>query len=227
MNLDAADRERLRTAGFVLGGLSLAAAVVVALGIGGERPVRLLAGILPVARWAVLLLGLGAAAVGLLAVLTEPLADDDGVTLPPDRRTETRDDAVVGRETDDTLRAIVDSTDGGGAWKRVRLRGDLRSLAIELLRTEHGMDVDEAAAAIDTGEWTDDPRAAAYLGDVPLPVRLRVSDWASGNPYERRVTATAAEIARLADVDVARDPDGALAGRPADDPGAEPEVTDS
>ncbi|MUV50741.1 hypothetical protein GJ630_14085, partial [Haloarcula sp. CBA1122] len=56
------------------------------------------------------------------------------------------------------------------------------------------------ARDVRTGSWTDDRRAAAFLGgpDAPdPPIEMQLRDWASGEGFDRKVEAAATEIRRL------------------------------
>lgn len=64
--------------------------------------------------------------------------------------------------------------------------------AVRTLRTRRGLDARTARVAVESGTWTDDPVAAAFLADerdYPLPDRLyrRVDP---GGAYQRRVRRT-------------------------------------
>lgn len=63
-----------------------------------------------------------------------------------------------------------------GASRRRRLRGRLRTAAVETVRHADNCDRATAEARVDRGEWTDDDVAAAFLAEgrrVPLGARLR------------------------------------------------------
>lgn len=89
--------------------------------------------------------------------------------------------------------------------KRNTVRADLSTAAVDLLVDVEGIDPSTARARIEDGEWTDDPRAAALLGNVDPPLSMRVRDWLSGEGFDRRVAATVAELQRLAGMDTERD----------------------
>lgn len=75
----------------------------------------------------------------------------------------------------------------------------LREAAIDAYRRRTGVSRAEAIRAVDSGEWTDDPIAAAALGDdVIVPSRLWLRRRIDPNgAYEQEVERTAAAIRRL------------------------------
>lgn len=63
------------------------------------------------------------------------------------------------------------------------LRERLRAAAVATVAREEGIDHDRAAEVVDRGGWTDDPAAAAFLGeDVAAPLGLRVRETLSTTP---------------------------------------------
>ncbi|MDS0222172.1 hypothetical protein NDI54_12510 [Haloarcula sp. S1AR25-5A] len=114
-------------------------------------------------------------------------------------------DAVdrVGNEIDDLLSDIdgrVDPYNGLEASYASEVRDRLRETARQVLVETADMSLETAARAVRTGSWTDDRRAAAFLGgpeapDPPIEMQLR--DWASGEGFDRKVEAATAEIRRL------------------------------
>lgn len=79
--------------------------------------------------------------------------------------------------------------------RRATTRNHVRRAAIETLRSE-GYTGKEARKRLEDGSWTDDPRAAAFLGtsDASVPLRMRISDWARGETFDRRVERTVSEL---------------------------------
>ncbi|WP_276271486.1 DUF7269 family protein [Haloarcula litorea] len=192
-----------------VGLLALAGSVAVALvpGLvavpGDQSAAAMLRGALPVVAAAVALLGLSA------ALGTDGHAAADArVTFPDEpEAVDGEDRELVGGELDERLAAIggrVDRYDPLEAGYAGDVRDRLRETAERTLAESAGYDADGAAEAVEHGTWTDDPRAAAFLGggsvpDPPLRVQLR--DWASGEAFDRRVAATLAEIRRHRDGD--------------------------
>lgn len=69
--------------------------------------------------------------------------------------------------------------------------------ATAAVAADRGVDEETAAEMVASGEWTDDPRAAAYLadGETPtVPPELRLRDWLAGERTPRRVRAAVREI---------------------------------
>lgn len=160
-----------------------------------------------------MLLGTFAGLVGLYVVYAgrerAPQADDGPFELP---RSEQRERAVsdaspdlVGADIDDLVAAVdgrVDPYSGLEASYAADVRRELRETVVTLLVDRRGWSAEEARRRLDAGSWTDDPRAASFLGDETVPdppLGTQLRDWASGESFDRRVQATVAEIRRLAD----------------------------
>lgn len=75
------------------------------------------------------------------------------------------------------------------------LSTDLRETAVRLYAAKTGLSRDEAAASVDRGEWTDDERAAAFVGrDAgPLPLRTRLWDYVRSEDADHRRARCAVE----------------------------------
>lgn len=151
-----------------------------------------------------LVLGLSglAAVLGLVALLGTKSPSTD-VALPPPtepappsdrpRLTEAIDDALERPPIDET---IVERRQRGRNRHEARMA--VRATAARVLAARHGVSRDEAHERIREGTWTDDPRAAAFLGSgVRLPLRLRLHDWAYGVRYQRGLEAAVAAVERL------------------------------
>jgi len=86
------------------------------------------------------------------------------------------------------------------ARQRTTARGRIRERAIAAVAAAENCDRERAAERIDAGSWTDDPRAAAFLGGARhAPLRIRIRDWASGERFERWATSAVEETEALAD----------------------------
>lgn len=113
---------------------------------------------------------------------------------------------VVGRDLDaavESLAADGDSVHGHGLYgSRSHLQRELRTLAVEAL-VDRGHDRETAERLVETGEWTDDPRAAAFLGRdaPPVPLRLRIHDWATGEGEREAAERAVEAVAELSGVD--------------------------
>jgi len=112
--------------------------------------------------------------------------------------------SVSGEDVDEAVAAVGGELPESTArdWWTYRERNDvestLRTLAVDVLASEHDVSGADAAVLIEDGSWTDDDRAAAFLGGeraAALPLRVQFVDWLSGRAYERRVEATVDAIA--------------------------------
>ena len=85
----------------------------------------------------------------------------------------------------------------GTAYEETNPYQTLRSLTERAVTLEHGCSQERAAVLVDAGEWTDDPIAAAFLGEeIDYPVRFHMLQWAQpATAYERAVerSVTAAQ----------------------------------
>lgn len=194
-----------------VGTAALLAALVVAF-LPGLVPWGLVAWLAPLASvGTVVLLGLVVAALGLALLRRSETVDrGDTVRLPDYGDRTATETTTVGAAVDDPLATLTEDPESTTGPERVRaaetVRLELHGLAVETLAAVENCDRGTAARRVERGEWTDDPRAAAFLGgeDVPrVPVRLRVLDWVRGDPVARRAEATVVAIAAHAE----RDPD--------------------
>jgi hypothetical protein len=116
--------------------------------------------------------------------------------------------SVSGEDIDESVEAVGGELPESDAkdWWTYREKNDVRSaletVSVRVLASEHDVTSDAARDLVESGEWTQNPRAAAFLGsDAPdLPLKLQFLDWLSGEAYQRRVEATVDEIARHAGV---------------------------
>lgn len=191
---------RVRLAAAAVGAIAFATALALVAGVGGQRFADAVDAVVWPARPLVYFVAHFALVLGAWSLWRgRSTGEKADVSLPEPGDADGSRDRLVGGSTDEVLDALGDPEAPVKGRRRVDVRTRIRSLAVDVLR-EAGTDDPEAALA--TGEWTDDPRAAAYLGtDVPLPVRIRVADWASGDPYRRRVEATVAELSAIAGVE--------------------------
>jgi hypothetical protein len=123
---------------------------------------------------------------------------------PPNRTppvTARDDDAAVARvggDIDGAFDAL--DADGSTAWSTMNarrvLRTELRRSAVTALEAR-GHTREEAERLVDAGAWTDDRRAAAFLGKTHLPLRIRIRDWASGDGARRQAEAAVEELAAM------------------------------
>ena len=89
------------------------------------------------------------------------------------------------------------------AESEARVRSDLRSLAIDVYEQTARCDRSTAALAVESGTWTDDPAAAAFVGgpEAPsVPWRVWVRDALSDEgPFHRQTVRTLRAIDALGD----------------------------
>ncbi|MFC4436553.1 MULTISPECIES: DUF7269 family protein [Natrialbaceae] len=81
-------------------------------------------------------------------------------------------------------------------------RARLREGAVRVIRTRRGLAAETARERVRSGEWTDDPVAAAFLAEDrlhPLPERLRGAV-DPGTAYYRRVRRTLDAIERIEEI---------------------------
>lgn len=107
--------------------------------------------------------------------------------------------ADPGQPVDGALDAIVDGTDAFARDARPRVRERVRETAV---RACASTDRADAEAAVARGEWTDDPVAAAFLGDERAPrypLRERLRGWVHPDrAFRRRVERTVDAVHDLA-----------------------------
>ena len=110
---------------------------------------------------------------------------------------------LVGDDIDELLEKIdgrVDPYNGLEASYASEIRNRLREAARQMLVETAEMSMEAAAREVRTGSWTDNRRAATFLGgpDAPdPPIEMQLRDWASGEGFDRKVEAAATEIRRL------------------------------
>lgn len=191
--------------------LGLVAAVVP--GIGGV--VADTVGVVVGSPVLVVLVALGGGAYALVQLYRTGASEPEPnplVELAPERA-HYDENAIVGADIDESVEAVGGELPESSAkdWWTYRERNDVQSslegVARRVLASEHDVGPDAAAKLVETGEWTEDPRASAFLGtDTPdLPLRLQFVDWLSGEAYQRRVAATVDAIARHAGVATGED----------------------
>lgn len=188
---------------------------------GTDRPLLTLAGLLAVA--------------GGLAVLFEPqlaglldtnyvfvkvvgaLAAVQGLRVVQERRRSDVDQArtgdpettvsapTPGEEFDERLRTVRSGTRKDRFQSRRRLQNDLESAALDAVVQQEGCTREEAEARLETGKWTDDPHAAAFLGG-PNPPRRSWSEWlrqslGGETEFQRRARRTVDAVVRYVEAD--------------------------
>ncbi|WP_226012818.1 DUF7269 family protein [Halomicrobium salinisoli] len=126
-------------------------------------------------------------------------------TAAPETRYWERDERTAGTAIDDAIRRMGWRVDATSAWQSRtarETRDHLRNLTVRVLASETGLSEEVAVERVVDGSWTDDPRAAAFLGGASAPERplpIKVRDWLHGAAFRRQVEATVDEISRLSE----------------------------
>jgi hypothetical protein len=192
--------------GIGIGALLVSLSLTVAPGVvpptGGDSLLSPIAGVVPVSSIAAVI-GLGGVTIALRRRFSasEPAGRGLEVSLPDYVRYDSDGTTdTAGASIDDALEALEEShatpSDVSFLQTKASIGASLRDTAIDVLVAVHGIDEEVAEHLLATGQWTNDPRAAALLGDadVELPLRIRVRDWVRGVPLRRQVEATVEEI---------------------------------
>ncbi|WP_128478862.1 DUF7269 family protein [Halorussus pelagicus] len=140
-----------------------------------------------------------AGAAGLLGMQAlrasaTPASDDENDRLAewaPAREPERayfEEHRTTGEQIDSVFNANREDTRKFSSRRRTA-QNRIRETAIAVVADAERIDEERAAERISAGSWTDDPRAAAFLGGRHLaPLRTRIRDWASGERFERWAT---------------------------------------
>lgn len=120
---------------------------------------------------AVVLVALAAVLFGFGALLDRRFSDAERPSPPVVERSYSV--PVPGDDLDPTT---------GDASASVAFRRGLTRRVVAALVERRELSEDAAETAVDDGSWTDDPVAAAYLGDetVRFPLRVRLRSWFGG-----------------------------------------------
>ena len=144
-------------------------------------------------RLALVLTGIALLAAGGTARATGGAASaafDPFLRRSPERIADDR--ATVGADVDRQVARAV--TAGGEELAAIRTR--LRRAAVAAA-SRGGREPEAAEAAVDAGTWTDDPTAAAFLGEPGYPPAARARAWLDPpGERERRVRETVRAIRR-------------------------------
>lgn len=104
---------------------------------------------------------------------------------------------VPGAGFDETL-ATASGTSFRAANTRDAVRDRLQGTALEVVAAARGVDEEAAADLLATGDWTDDPVAAAFLGGGDYPLRTFVDALVRRESrFVLGARRTVAELARL------------------------------
>ncbi len=124
---------------------------------------------------------------------------DEAVTPDPELPTAS---PSPGEDLETVLEQFLDTRDA--YLYRSRLRDGLRSAAVAVLARYGTYTEADATVALETGTWTEDRFAAAFLGTenaLSLPVRTRIRNWfRRESPMDRDVRHTVDAIAAVAGV---------------------------
>lgn len=109
---------------------------------------------------------------------------------------------TVGEKLDDDLDRIGGMSEGDSSvqYTAYQIEQNVEALAVEVVANEASCSVARAQQHVAQGTWTDDVRAAAFVGgpDAPnRPLSMRIRDWAAGATFDRQVRATVDELAEL------------------------------
>ena len=120
---------------------------------------------------------------------------------------------VPGADLDDRIARMTTASPGGYASRR-ELRERVRTVAVAAVARQRNCSTEAAERAVEEGEWTDDPTAAAFFaGDASYPVRVRIAAALRGRSrYGYGLRAAIDAIDRLDSVDAAGRDVGAAAG---------------
>ena len=175
---------------------AIAFAILVTLPIPGVSALVSVESVPPVVVALVGVLAVGLA-VQSLAVQPKP------VERTPPRDREPRGGSRVGWNVEQTLELLERDATTSTRFRSYVARGELKSelegTVMDIL-IGHGVDPWTARKQVKRGTWTDDPRAAAFLGDeAPKPpLSLRVEDWATGAGYRVQAERAIETVAALA-----------------------------
>ncbi|MFC6904018.1 DUF58 domain-containing protein [Halalkalicoccus tibetensis] len=147
----------------------------------------------------VTLVGLLTVVEALRSVQSRRRADLDEATTPDPELTVTAD--APGEELESAVEAFLG--DRRNYYRGTRAQEGLRAAAIGVLREYEGLPEPEAEERIEDGSWTDDPYAAAFLGEdvAGLSRRARLRDLVRReSSRDRRIRRTVDAIAAVAGI---------------------------
>ncbi|WP_435181587.1 DUF7269 family protein [Halorussus sp. AFM4] len=154
---------------------------------------------------AIVLFGLAAGLLGAQALretatgAVDDAAGHSGRWTParPPERAYYDEYRTAGHDVDAVFDVDPDEADALASGRRKAHKRILQT-AISVVADVENVDRETAADLVGSGAWTDDPRAAAFLGRRNYaPLRTRIRDWASGEHFERWAGHAVAEIEAL------------------------------
>lgn len=105
--------------------------------------------------------------------------------------------ATAGSDIDERLAALAKARPTERHAIGADLRDELRATAETVLHRTEGWDDETIDRRLETGDWTADPQAAAFLAGRPPPFRVRLREWLSlKTPTELRVERTVSALER-------------------------------
>jgi len=148
----------------------------------------------PVNPALVTIAGLAAGLLALVGVSTRMRVRRSETTPPEPGPTP----ATPGADLEDALRRIRREQHIDTASEREAVFDRLTAVAIQLLQRRHGIDAEEARRRLGTGEWTDDPEAAAFFEEGPEDeasfVDRLTESFSDDARFARRARRAAAEL---------------------------------
>ena len=155
----------------------------------------------------ILAIGAGIFLLGIvMATRVTSIPDDSAPLATPQSESPTYDERFIGKRIENALErpSLADSRSDRSrrAYARTKAHQRVRHAVLETLQSVEGVSHDDAERALETGTWTDNPRAQAYLSaSVSPPFRIQLVDWLSGRTEQRQLEATLAALDELAATD--------------------------
>ncbi|WP_227355249.1 DUF7269 family protein [Haladaptatus salinisoli] len=152
-----------------------------------------LAAVVPTGDVFLNLVGVLALVQGLRVVQSRRRRDVEGAATGDPETNVTH--PTPGQEFDERLRTVHSGSRSQRFRSQKRLRQHLERSLLEAIVQREGCSEDDAKARVETGDWTDDPYAAAFLGGPSAPRRswgewLRQS-FGGETTFQRRARRTA------------------------------------
>lgn len=158
-----------------------------------------IAGSLSLPQTTTVIIGFIALIQGFRSVQSRRLTTIEQASLPPIEDREST--PIPGDDFDERIQHMRGFYTRGAASEEERIKQRLRGTAIDVLTRTKDISNDAARHQLDTGEWTDDPIAASFLGgsDAPSsPIGFRLQSRVSSGSYKRRAAnRTTDEIVSL------------------------------
>ncbi len=157
------------------------------------------AGSLSLPQTTTVIIGFIALIQGFRSVQTRRHTQIEQAKIPPIEKRETT--PIPGEDFDERIQHLRGVYSRGTASEEERIKQRLQSTAVDVLTRTQDISNETARRQLETGEWTNDPIAAAFLGgsDAPnSPMGFRLQSRVSSGSYKRRVAIrTTDEIVSL------------------------------